>query len=314
MSFTIEEISSGKNLSPAGCPQYKNDDFCRHSCTYVKFNRNIDATASKDIYVKRYSPYKSPYVGDTYVAFGFIAYLICFIGKKGVLELYNDYYNLLFERYKKSEKDANPILALEPDNFFTKNFYKQHIEDETNCIGYVRDRNLRKIEGIDAGFESVYISLSDVEITLIERHIEAYFKYIERFAPQSAQVTQPAATKLPEVDVNTEIEQPEQSNDDKKPPQSDKKPITYYFKTNINFKDASLKNDITVYLDELKKWFDLSKKFTLGAVCLSLFEKNWHNTKRVGVFTKFVILLAEYWEVEPRKIYAKTNTKKKKKN
>jgi hypothetical protein len=92
-----------------------------------------------------------------------------------------------------------------------------------------REMNTSKIESMGQ-FDFLHGDLTKEDIySAVERgrcnwyndlynDIEKYLNEVRRIglqvtnitAPQPAQVTQPAATKLPEIDINTEIEQPEQ--------------------------------------------------------------------------------------------------------
>jgi len=99
-------------------------------------------------------------------------------------------------------------------------------------------------------------------------------------------------------DLIKRVDKGNDSNENKevilKPQQSDKS-ITDYFKYNPN------PNHITGYLEEIRSAIPLTKKITIGAVCLALYEKKMHRKDEINTFCKFVEVLTGYWQVEPPK-------------
>jgi hypothetical protein len=226
------------------------------------------------------------------------------------LSKHDEYKQHSFARYKVTKRIITNGIVTHKEEDEDPDWIYSERGTYTKYLSYKRKRyfpiclNIKMSKCTD--FETVnYLLLLYIAVNNELNNVNEEL-YILGIIPQTPQQT---------IDVNANKANatvPVQQSDSVKPQQSDKKPITYYFKTNIYFKSESNKNDITVYLDELKKVFDFSTKATLGAVCLALFEKKLHNKDRVGVFTEFVCLLAEYWDVKPPKDIHKNKYKAEK--
>ena len=206
-----------------------------------------------------------------------------------------------------------PDLSLENSiyQFSLECLYSQH---DFGFVNYLRSiSNAEDGESLDSiyTFENFkpYISnynkaLEEAEEKRIKQKEDNKKEYFSYGAKISTNEKGSAESRLELEEQPEAIEQKTGGKDNTDKPQQ-KKSIKDYFKFKLN------EDNITNYLTELKTIFKFEEKLTFGGVCLALFERNLHK-KDVKAFSDFMIILAEYWEVELPKDKRKNKYKKKK--
>ena len=194
------------------------------------------------------------------------------------------YYQAL-QKGQTTDQKGEPIQSyidyIENDKEF---FIRQGYENSRDyAVGITEDGNIAE-HSYDIKYQLYYSDIDQLEKAIAQTEQEL----ISNDQHQGTNIVSEANTN----EANTD-----------KPQQNESIKGYFKYKTNENY--------IIDYLTELKSIFDFTEKLTFGGVCLALYERNLHK-KDIKSFTKFMEILANYWNIELPKDKRKNKYKNKK--